>query len=102
MLSYWFTWLVVTILKGGILAGSIVGAVGGILDFNSYALLAILFISLSLFFLYDFIQQLLVPLIGGEGYRLGKPSDTPVYMGLAPPFREARKLLAQGGCIIWE
>ncbi|MBA7698432.1 hypothetical protein ES703_107109 [subsurface metagenome] len=102
MPSYWLPWSILTIFKGGLLTGSIIGAIGGILHLTEFWLLAILFIPFSIWLLYDFSWQLLVPLIGGRGNRLHKPSDTPMYMGLAPSFKEAKELKRKGYCIIWE
>ena len=104
MLKYMLEWAILTTFKAALLAGCIIGAVGGILNFNEYSLLALIFIPFTLFFLYDFVHQLLVPMIGGAGNRDNKPhfpSDTPVFMGLAPSYREAKRELSKGHCIIW-
>lgn len=101
MIYYWLCWILLTILKGSLLAGSVYATIGGILHFNNYVLLVV-FVPLSIFFLRDFIYQLLVPITGGVGNRLSKPSDTPIYMGLAPSYKEAREALRKGECIIWE
>ena len=102
MISYWLRWAILTVFKGGLLVGSIIGSIEGILNFKNYTLLAIIFIPFSIFFAYDFLYQVLVPLIGGRGNRLRKPIDTPVYMGLAPSYREAKEILKKGHCIIWD
>jgi len=102
MFSYWIGWALLTICKAVLLTSCIIGAVGGILNFSEYLLLAIIFLPASVFFLYDFIYQLLVPVYGGVGKRLHKPSDTPMYMGLAPSHKEAKEVLARGHCIIWD
>lgn len=101
MKKYWLWWIILTLFKAGILIGAIFSATGGVLNFEEYGLLAIIFIPFSLWFLHDFIYQLLVPLTGGTGWRLHKPSDTPVYMGLAPSWKEARNEIRKGHCIIW-
>lgn len=102
MIGYWLSWSMLTIVKGGLLVGSIFGAIGGVLNFSSYALLAILFVPVSIFWLYDFVYQLLIPLTGGVGNRLHKPSDTPMYMGLAPSYQEAKEIVRKGHPIIWD
>jgi len=100
MVSYWFSWATLTLLKVVLLGGCIIGAIGGCINVE-YILLAIIFIPMSIFFLYDCIYQTLIPLKGGAGARLHKPSDTPMYMGLAPSYKEAKEILARGHCIIW-
>ena len=102
MFGYWLSWSLLTIFKGGMLGLSIVGAIGGVLYWDKYALLAILFVPCSLWFLYDYVWQLLLPFIGGRGYRLHKPIDTPMYMGLAPPYKEAKEITSKGLGIIWD
>ena len=101
MKSYWLWWVLLTIFRAGMLLCSVVGAISGIVNFGQFGLLAIVFVPLSIWFLYDFIYQVLVPLQGGVGNRLHKPSDTPMYMGLAPSWREAKEDLRIGHCIIW-
>ncbi len=90
-----------TLIKVALLTGCVIGAVGGCIN-TEHLLLAIIFIPASIFFLYDFVYQVLVPFIGGEGNRLHKPSDTPMYMGLAPSWREAKEELRKGHRIIWD
>ena len=102
MINYWLTWSLLTIFKGALLTGSIIGAIGGILNFIEMGLLAIMFVPFSIFMLYDFIYQCLVPFIGGKGNRLHKPIDTPVWMGLAPSYKEAKEIISRGQCIIWD
>jgi len=100
MFNYWLTWIMVALFKTALLTGCIIGAIGGCIS-TEHRLLAILFIPLAIFFLHDYIYQILVPFIGGVGWRLHKPSDTPVYMGLAPSYKEARAEISKGHCIIW-
>lgn len=102
MINYWLIWSLLTIFKGALLTGSIIGAIGGILNFTEMELLAIIFVPFSIYILYDFIYQLLVPLIGGKGRRLHKPIDTPVWIGLAPSYKEAKEIIGRGECIIWD
>lgn len=101
MFSYWLGWAWLTILKAIFLASCIIGAIGGCINVE-HLLLAIIFIPASVFLLYDFIYQVLVPFLGGVGNRCHKPSDTPMYMGLAPSWREAQEELKKGHCIIWD
>ena len=101
--NYWLPWFLLTIIKLGMLIFSNYAAIEGILH-PEYSLLAILFAPLSLLFIYDFAWQLLVPFIGGEGNRNHKPSDTPIFMGLAPSSKEAKQLPVipgSGKNIIW-
>jgi len=88
--------------KGGLLVGSTIGAIGGLLNPEEFLLLAIIFVPFSIWFLYDFVYQLLVPLYGGKGYRLHKPIDTPMWMGLAPSYQGAKEIIKRGHCIIWD
>jgi len=101
MKRYWLEWILLTIFKAAMLGCSVLGAIGGILYPQSYLLLAIIFIPLSIWFLYDFVYQVLIPGRGGRGYQLHKPSDTPMYMGLGPPWKTAKEELNKGRCIIW-
>ena len=80
---------------------SVLGAIGGVTNFSKFGLLAVVFVPLSIWFLYDLVYQVLVPIQGGVGNRLHKPSDTPMYMGLAPNWREAREEVKKGHCIVW-
>ena len=102
MINYWLVWSLLTMFKWILLSISVIGAVGGILHPKEFLLLVILFIPLSIWLLYDFIYQVLVPFYGGKGYRLHKPIDTPVWIGLAPPYREAKEIAKRGHSIIWE
>lgn len=102
MVNYWLCWLSLTLIKLALLTGCVIGAVGGLVNIgNEMLLLAIMFVPASLFLGCDMVWQILVPLRGGEGYIHSKPSDTPIYMGLAPPTRVARELAARGEGIIW-
>lgn len=101
MKSYWLWWVLLTIFKAGMLFVAILGAIGGIVNPSQFLLLAITCVPLSIWFLYDFVYQVLVPIQGGVGNRLHKPSDTPMYMGLAPSWREAKEEIRMGHCIIW-
>ncbi len=102
MTNYWLTWGLLTLFKGGLLFGSVTGAIGGILYPKEFLLLAILFVPLSIWLLYDFIYQILVPVYGGKGNRLHKPIDTPIWIGLAPPYKEAKEITVKGWPIIWD
>lgn len=102
MIGYWLSWFLLTLFKGVMLTGVIFGAIGGIMNMPDYLLLVILFVPVSMWLLTDFIYQLLIPKIGGVGWRLHRPIDTPMYMGLAPSCRAAKEILRKGQCIIWD
>lgn len=101
MKNYWINWITLTFFKAVLLTGCVIGSVGGIIHFSDYGLLAILFVPLSVFLLYDFTYQLLIPFIGGIGNRFHKPSDTPIFMGLAPSYKGAKEIIKKRHCIIW-
>jgi hypothetical protein len=91
MIRYWVEWGILTLFKLGILSFCTYTVISSIFHFDVYGLLAIFFVPLSLFFLYDFIWQILVPFIGGYGNVHHVPSDTPVFMGLTLSWRETKK-----------
>lgn len=102
MIGYWLSWSLLTMFKVGLLVGFAAGAAGGVLHFGEYGLLAIIFVPASIWSVCDLVYQIRVPLVGGRGNQLHKPSDTPMYMGLAPSYREAKEIIRKGHCIIWD
>lgn len=100
MIQYWVRWILLTLFKAWMVGMAIVASVGGVRT-PEYVVLAVIFVPMSIWFLYDFAWQVRVPVWGGCGYRNHKASDLPMYMGLAPDWRHAKEELNKGRCIIW-